>query len=155
MLPCPADWPRLSSALYYDDPAAAIRFLEEAFGFVTRIRVEGPDGAIEHSELCFGEALVMVAGTRARPGQEPRGASPKSLGGRNTQSLFLYVDDADAHCARARAAGATIRVEPATSDYGPEYWSDRGYEAADPEGHRWWFAHRIRSAPQVSASPEG
>jgi uncharacterized glyoxalase superfamily protein PhnB len=35
----------------------------------------------------------------------------------------------------------------AVSDYGEDYWADRGYEAMDPEGHRWWFAQRLRSAP--------
>jgi uncharacterized glyoxalase superfamily protein PhnB len=64
--------------------------------------------------------------------------------GANTQGLFLYVDDIDAHCERARAAGAKVLTEPKVSDYGEEYWADRGYEAEDPEGHRWWFAQRIR-----------
>jgi uncharacterized glyoxalase superfamily protein PhnB len=54
------------------------------------------------------------------------------------------VDDVDAHCERARAAGATILSEPTVSDYGEEHWADRGYEAEDPEGHRWWFAQRVR-----------
>ena len=47
----------------------------------------------------------------------------------------------------AKAAGATIAREPTTVDYGPEWWSDRGYEAVDLEGHRWHFAHRVREQP--------
>ena len=54
------------------------------------------------------------------------------------------VDDADAHCERARAAGAVIATEPATQDYGEGYWADRGYEARDLEGHHWWFMQRLR-----------
>jgi uncharacterized glyoxalase superfamily protein PhnB len=57
---------------------------------------------------------------------------------------MVFVDDADAHCARARAAGATILEPPETHDYGEEYWADRGYRVADPEGHNWWFYHRVR-----------
>ena len=72
------------------------------------------------------------------------------VGGRNTQALCLFVDDADAHCAQARAHGATIFSEPATHDYGDDYWSDRSYGAADLEGHAWWFMHRLRDRPAAS-----
>ena len=51
---------------------------------------------------------------------------------------------AEAHCERAREAGAIIRVEPTTEDYGEEYWADRTYEAEDLEGHHWFFMQRLR-----------
>jgi uncharacterized glyoxalase superfamily protein PhnB len=135
----PPGWPRISSALYYDDAARAIEWLEKAFGFETRLRVEDGAGGIVHSELVFGGGVVMVAS--ARPGWQ----SPRACGGANTQSLFVYVDDVDAHAARARAGGAEIVSEPADKDYGAEHWADRGYEALDCEGHRWWFAERLRT----------
>jgi uncharacterized glyoxalase superfamily protein PhnB len=140
MNPTPKGWPRLSSALFYDDAAAAIAWLCQAFDFQIRIKIEGENGAIMHSELVYGEAVIMVSAASV----EKRYASPRSVHGLNTQGLFLYVDDIDAHCARARAAGAKILGEPKVSDYGEEHWADRGYEAEDPEGHRWWFAQRIR-----------
>jgi uncharacterized glyoxalase superfamily protein PhnB len=149
MKPTPKGWPRLSSAVFYDEASKAIDWLCKAFGFEVALRVEGPDGKIAHSQLTLGEGLIMVSdlgknsGRAARPGDLLR-ASPRELGGKVTQSIMAYVDDVDAHCARARAAGATIAVEPATTDYGPEYWADRGYEAVDPEGHRWWFIQRMR-----------
>jgi uncharacterized glyoxalase superfamily protein PhnB len=136
----PKGWPRLSSALFYDDAAAAIDWICRAFDFKIRLKVEGEDGSITHSELEYGEALVMVAA--AAP--DKRGASPRSIQGTNTQQLFLYVDDIEAHCAQARAAGAKILVEPKLSDYGEDYWADRSYQAEDPEGHLWWFAQRMR-----------
>jgi uncharacterized glyoxalase superfamily protein PhnB len=136
----PKGWPRLSSAIFYEDPAAAIDWLCRAFGFQVRIRVEGEGGKILHSELEFGEGLVMVGGTE----RGERRASPRSIAGANTQSLMAYVDDVDAHCAHARANGAKILSEPVLSDYGEDYWADRIYEAEDLEGHRWWFAERVR-----------
>ena len=57
--------------------------------------------------------------------------SPLAVGGANTQGLAVYVDDADVHCERARAAGAVITTEPATQDYGEGYWVDRSFEARD------------------------
>lgn len=144
ILPPPSGWPRLSATLFYDDPAAAIYFLERAFGFVTRILVPGPGDSILHAELCYGEAVVMTASLNRHGDLEPTHATPGSLGGRVTGGLFLYVDDIEAHHAHAVAAGAQVFRALETTDYGAEYWSDRGYGATDPEGQRWWFAQRLR-----------
>ena len=145
MKPTPPGWPRISSSLYYDDAAKAIDWLCDAFGFKVRIKVEGEGGRIEHSELEFGEGVVMVAGAD-KADKYPFIKSPSQIGGGNTQNMFVYVDDVDAHCARARAKGATIVTEPKISDYGEDYWSDKGYECIDPGGHHWWFAQRLRNA---------
>jgi uncharacterized glyoxalase superfamily protein PhnB len=144
MKDAPKGWPRISAGVYYEDPSKAIDFLAKAFGFEVQVKHE-QDGVVVHSELTLPGGLIMVGGVASphRPGDVWR-KSPKQLGGANTSALFIYVDDADAHCARARAAGATIAREPETVDYGPEWWSDRGYEAVDPEGHHWHFAHRVR-----------
>ncbi len=152
--PPPAGWPQMSSSVFYRDPAKAIAWLCDAFGFEVRLKVEGEPGQIVYSELVYGDALVSV-GASAKPGDavEPgrefkaRHASPLDLGGRNTQALCVFVDDADAHCAQARAHGAKIYSEPATHDYGDDYWSDRSYGADDCEGHSWWFMHRLRHQP--------
>ena len=142
----PEGWPRISSAVFYDDAGAAIDWLCAAFGFEVRLRIEGEGGRIEHSELTFGDGLIMVGsagGKSTRPVPMPC-SSPRSVGGANTQALCVCVDDVDAHCETARAAGAKIVEAPATQDYGEEYWSDRSYRAQDPEGHQWWFMQRIR-----------
>lgn len=142
----PAGWPRISSAVFYEDAAKAIPWLCRAFGFEVRLKVESEGGRIEHSELVFGDGLIMVGSSG---GKSERAAplpcrSPRSLGGANTQSLCVCVDDVDAHCERARAAGAKIAAEPATQDYGEEYWTYRTYRAEDLEGHQWWFMQRVR-----------
>ena len=152
MKPTPPGWPRISSALFYADPAAAIDWLCAAFGFEVRLKVEGQGGRIEHSELEFGDGLIMVGGVGPqyadRDSDSPwkqKCASPTMLDGRVTQNLCLHVDDVDAHCARARKAGAQICYEPKTTDYGEEYWADRSYAAIDLEGHIWWFMQRMRT----------
>jgi len=145
MKPTPSGWPRLSASVFYDDPRAALDWLCRAFGFELRLKVEGDDGVIHHSELCFGEALIMVSGTG---GSEPWQAlyrSPKTTG-YITQACALFVDDVDAHHARAVASGAQIVRALATNDYGEEYWADRSYGAVDREGHLWWFMQRVREA---------
>jgi uncharacterized glyoxalase superfamily protein PhnB len=46
MKPAPADWPRLSSAVVYQDAAAAIDWLCKAFGFEVRVKIEGEAHAV-------------------------------------------------------------------------------------------------------------
>jgi len=146
--PSPSDWPRCTCSIFYRDAAAAIDWLCDAFGFEVRIKVEGEGGRVEHSELTYGEAVVMVSQERTgQPGWKGAMRSPASLDGANTQSIMLYVDDAAAHCAQARARGARIVDGPALHDYGAEYWTDRSYGALDPEGHLWWIAERVRNPP--------
>lgn len=144
MNPTPSGWPRISSSAHYRDPARMIDWLCLAFGFEVRLKVEGEGGRIEHSELTYGDGVIMVGGEhrgQARFGTDM--LSPLSAGG-NTQCMMIYVDDADAHCARARAAGAPIVSEPQVHDYGDDYWADRSYGCLDPEGHVWWISQRLR-----------
>lgn len=139
----PPGWPRISTALYYEDPAAAIDWLCDAFGFEVQLKVEGEGGAIEHSELVFGGGLIMVGGVR--PEKFPYMKPPAAVGGANTQNMMVYVDDVEAHCARAREKGAVVTREPEVHDYGDDYWADRGYECRDIGGHHWWFYQRLRT----------
>jgi uncharacterized glyoxalase superfamily protein PhnB len=149
MQPTPSDWPRMSSAVVYLDAVAAIQWLCEACGFEVRLKVESDQGQIVHSELTYGDGLIMVAQETPQAERRWKGAmrSPKSLDGASTQSIMFFVDDAEAHCAHARAHGARIIEEPATHDYGQDYWSDRSYGAMDPEGHVWWITQRLRNPP--------
>jgi uncharacterized glyoxalase superfamily protein PhnB len=149
----PEGWPQITSCLFYDDAGKAIDWLSRAFGFEVRVCVEGEGGRILHSELALGQGLIIVGQSGGNPGRaEPLPAqSPRSLGGANTQALSVYVDDVDAHASVARAAGARIVEEPKDTDYGEEYWADRGYRVVDHEGHEWFFAQRLRS-PKPRAS---
>src|SRR5689334_25108695 len=118
----PPGWPRASSALAYERAAEAIDWLSKAFGFEVKLKVPGEGGRIEHAELVFGEALFMVGDPK--PERTPYRKAPSEIGGVNTQSILIYVDDVEAHCTRARAAGAKITTEIATHDYGEDYWTD-------------------------------
>jgi len=91
---------------------------------------------VEHAELRFGESAVMVGSARGED------AGPVSVPPA-PQVLFAVVDDPDAHCARARAAGAEILAEPADTDYG-----SREYAARDPEGNVWGFGTYWRDSAE-------
>lgn len=143
MKPTPAGWPRISVALWYEDPRAAIDWLCRAFGFEVQLLVEGDAGRIEHSELVYGGGMIMVGGEKHE--KMPFAKPPSKVGGANTQNMMLYVDDIDTHHARAKAAGAVITQELEMHDYGDDHWADRGYECRDLGGHHWWFMQRIRT----------
>jgi uncharacterized glyoxalase superfamily protein PhnB len=114
--------------LLYEDADGALEWLAKAFGFRETDRTAGPDGKVAHAELDVGDGSRVFLGG---PGGEYR--NPKAVG--RTSLVYVYVDDVDAHCARAREAGAGIMEEPSDQPYG-----DRRYAAEDPEGHLWYFA---------------
>jgi len=123
---------RITPYLLYEDGAAAVEFLTRAFGFEEVLPHRSPEGRVWHAELRLGDSNLYLG----EPGggyRNPRNAGAVTVG------IHVYVDDVDAHCERARAAGAEVTEEPADQEYG-----DRRYTALDPEGHRFFFAQRVR-----------
>jgi len=129
----PSGYTRIAPYLLYEDAAAALDWLADAFGFRERFRHPLEDGRVDHAEMEFEGGLVMLA----TPGGEYR--SPRSIG-HATVVIHVYVDDVEAHCARARAAGATVTREPTEKPYGTIQ-----YAAEDPEGHVWLFSEQVRN----------
>jgi uncharacterized glyoxalase superfamily protein PhnB len=119
-------------ALQYQDAPEAIEFLCKAFGFEQKAVYEGEGGTIAHAELSLGNGMVMLGSAKDNDYGKLL-VRPRAAGG-VTMSVYCIVADADAHCARARAAGAEITHEPVTQDYG-----GRDYTCKDPEGHVWTF----------------
>lgn len=113
--------------LVYPDVRAAVAFLTDAFGFAERLQI----GEDHRSQLSLGDGALIVADVRGDR-RAPQKDGPASY------SVMVRVDDAWAHCQRARAHGATIRAEPTDYPYG-----ERQYSAEDPFGHRWTFTESI------------
>jgi PhnB protein len=128
----PEGYTRVTPYLYYKDSAAALDFLTTAFGFTEKVRMPDESGKVTHAEIALGDGVVMF-GT---PGEKYK--NPKELGV-TTHSIYVYVDDVDAHYEHAKAAGVEIVREPEDQFYG-----DRSYVAADPEGHERYFATHVR-----------
>jgi uncharacterized glyoxalase superfamily protein PhnB len=135
----------LTSALCYRDPRAALKFLEAAFGFELVMLIEDNEGNVAHSEMNFGGSLVMIGSEWTAQHK-----SPASIDGFNTQTVHIHLEgDIDAHCERARAAGAEILMEPADQFYG-----DRTYRCRDPEGHFWTVGAPVRTVSVEEAEAE-
>lgn len=123
-------------AIFYKDAFAALDWLEQAFGFERSMVITGPDGSLGHAEMKASGGYLMI-------GQEWADwtASPASAGGKCCQSVHIQLEQGlDAHCERAKAAGAVLLRAPEDQFYG-----DRTYTARDPEGHVWTFAQTVRS----------
>ena len=112
--------------LIYQDVRAAVAWLTEAFGFSERVRI----GEDHRSQMRAGEGAVIIGDMR-RDRRPPRP-------GESTHSVMVRVEDARAHCERARAHGATILMEPTDFEYG-----ERQYSAADHAGHHWTFSETL------------
>jgi len=119
--------------LRYRDVAAAIDWLCNAFGFQKHHVVSGDDGAVRYAELTFGNGMIML-GPVEGSGLDRFMAQPADIGGAETQICYLFVGDATAHCAQAKAAGAEIVLDIEDADS-----NGRGYSCRDLEGHIWNF----------------
>jgi uncharacterized glyoxalase superfamily protein PhnB len=126
--------PPFIPAICYKDPKAALDWLQKAFGFEIEMVIEDDAGNPVHSELRYGEGVVMVGAEWSDH------KSPATVGRKCTQTVHVHMtEDIDRHCERARQAGAEIIVEPELQFYG-----DRTYRARDPEGHIWTFGQTVK-----------
>jgi uncharacterized glyoxalase superfamily protein PhnB len=112
--------------LVYPDVREAVEWLTKAFGFEERVQI----GESHRSQMRFGDGAVIVADVR-RDQKPPRA-------GEVTHLVMVRIDDARAHCDRAREHGARILMEPTDFEYG-----ERQYTAEDPAGHRWTFSETL------------
>ena len=132
--------------LTYEDGLTAMDWLARAFGFREVTRMLGGDGKLSHGEMIAGlsDGHIMLANGPTGY-QSPRRLRESYAAAREWLSVpwvvdgvLVYVDDVDAHFARAKAAGATILTEP------EDGFPARRYRTEDIEGHRWMFMLRPR-----------
>ncbi len=117
--------------LSYPDVNEAAAWLCAAFGFRVRLRIGD-----HRIQLHAGDGAVILGELRPEEVDQALG-----LG----HGVLIRVEDADAHCERARSHGAEITKEPTTHSYG-----ERQYNAVDFAGHRWTFSQSVADvAPEA------
>lgn len=127
--------PSLAPYLFYEDVARAARFMQDAFGFALGFTSPDPKGGLAHAQLVHEGGIIMLG--HAGDGGLRMVKRADALAALHA-GVYVFVGDVDAHCARARAAGAKVLLEPADQP-----WGDRMYCAVDPEGQFWMFAKRL------------
>lgn len=110
--------------LAYPDVNQAAAWLCDAFGFSVRLRIGN-----HRVQLNVGEGAVIVREMRPNEVNAALGMG---------YSVTVRVEDADAHCDRARNHGARIIQEPLTYPYG-----ERQYNANDFAGYLWTFSQSV------------
>jgi uncharacterized glyoxalase superfamily protein PhnB len=122
----------LIPCISYRDAPRAIDWLVAVFGFTPRMVVDAPDGSVLHAQLTLGGGMIML-GSLTKEGAYARlMAQPGDIGGRQTQTTCLIVDDVDAVYGRALDAGAALVIDIDDMDYG-----GRAFTCRDLEGHVW------------------
>jgi PhnB protein len=123
----------------YADGPAALDWLARAFGFVETVRLLSDRGVLEHGEMTASGGRLML-GTATPAYEGPKAHREHCERARAwsevpyvIDGVLVYVDDVDAHFARAVEHGATILSEPEDAPPG------RLYRVEDLEGHRWMF----------------
>ena len=132
-----SDMPKKTTAtiipcLRYRDANAAIEWLCRAFGFEKQTVFEGENGTIAHAQLTFGNGMIMLGSASHGSEYGKLLVQPNEIDGKQTQTPYLVVEDADAVYASAKAAGAEIVLDIKDEDYG-----GRGFTCRDLEGHVW------------------
>jgi uncharacterized glyoxalase superfamily protein PhnB len=118
--------PNIFPALRYKNAPAAIDWLGKAFGFEKQFVVPGDNNTVAHAQLRLGIGMIMM-GSGGKPDPSNPWATEKA-------GTYVFIEEIDAHYARAQAAGADIVRPIAGTDYG-----SREYSARDCEGHLWSF----------------
>jgi uncharacterized glyoxalase superfamily protein PhnB len=124
--------------LRYRDADRAIEWLGRAFGFTEQAVYRNGEGIVEHAQLELRGSLIMLG--QLRPDEATGGSRPEPPV--STRGIYVVVEDADAHHARAAAAGAEILRPLTDQDYG-----SREYQARDCEGNTWSFGTYDPLAP--------
>lgn len=120
-------------ALKYQDAPAAIEWLCHTFGFSKNLVVPGEGNTIAHAQLTLGGGMIMVGSAGGEDEWSQHIKQPNEIGGCETQSAFIVVDDADAVFARVRDAGGEVLIDIHDEDYG-----GRGFACRDIGGHIWY-----------------
>jgi len=124
----------LIPCLRYRDAPAMIEWLCRHFGFQKKLIVPGGDGTVGHAELCYGTGMIMLGSLGLQNDYNRHVTVPDAIGGRETQTIYVVVPDADLIYARARSGGAEMLIEIRDEAHG-----GRGFTCRDPEGHIWSF----------------
>jgi uncharacterized glyoxalase superfamily protein PhnB len=138
---------RIVPMIAYEDAAAAIEWLTEAFGFrECGQRLTDEHGTVTHAELELDDGAIVMLATPNAEYQGPRRHRETCEAARRWQDnpwvidgLLVHVDDVDTHHARAVAAGAAV-IRPLEDVDGAGM---RLYTAEDVEGHRWMFGQPL------------
>jgi uncharacterized glyoxalase superfamily protein PhnB len=130
----------LSPYLYYEDAEAALGWLSKVLGFTEHVRYLDADGVVREAEMRAGNGRVYLAGMG--PGHWERKGVPGPVG----QLVIVFVDDVDAHHARAAAAGA----DPPPLEDKP--YGARVYGIEDPGGNAWTIWQQLSDEVEL---PEG
>jgi PhnB protein len=123
--PVPPGFRMVTPYLVAEDGPALLDFAKEAFGAEEMLRVVTPVGGV-HGEVRIGDSRLMIGG--GTPGHK----FPSTL---HPNALHVYVEDADAVCQRALAAGATLIDELRDQEYG-----ERSASVKDAAGNFWYIA---------------
>ena len=115
--------------IYYENLAAASRWLQNVFGFAELYRYGEPLSGVQ---MQLGDAHFMLSGVRAGR------ASPLRVA-HQTQSVTVFIEDVAAHFAKVKLEGAKI-----VEDLNETCYGELQYAAEDIEGHFWLFSQHVR-----------
>ena len=129
--PVPKGFATVTPQLSLKDAPAALAFYKKAFGAKVLGKMLAPDGKVLHADVKVGDAHVFVSD--AIMGGEP-----------SSNSLHMYVENADKAWKKAVGAGAQV-VMPLENTF----WGDRYGILSDPFGQKWAISSHVEDVPSA------
>ena len=129
----------LTPSLVVANMRQSIQFYQDALGFEAIYTMPGPDGELVHASIRNGSVELMMG---------PAGFAGEPITGEVGKGVSLYLgvgenDDVDALFERAKRAGARVLQEPHD-----EFWGDRIWAIADPDGYELVIAKHTRDVSE-------
>ena len=127
--------PNVVPCLRYADAVRAIDWLCEAFGMVCHMKVMGESDRVEHCQMVMPDGGMVMLGSSDKEGHYGEQiVAPSAFGDRNTQTIYVVVDDVHTHYKQAQAMDVKMLQPLEAKPYG-----GHGYDCYDLEGHIWSF----------------
>ncbi|ADB35569.1 Glyoxalase/bleomycin resistance protein/dioxygenase [Kribbella flavida DSM 17836] len=125
----------------YRDAVAALRWLEQAFGFETTMEFPDDKGGILHAEMRYGGVAFTVFSDEVGYDRPARKGDSVGSGAYVALASETAVDEMYASAVKAGAESVW------TPDTTP--WGNYRSRVADPEGYEWTFGTHVPGQPQT------
>lgn len=133
---------RMSLDLAVRDIRASVDFYRDVLDFPEGDVYPLPSGKVVHGMVQWGPAMIVFS-----PVEESAAASgPRGAG----VTLYIQLDDEiERYFERVVESGATI-----VEDLRTQYWGDRTFTVADPDGYHLAFAQHVRDVSMEEMETE-
>lgn len=127
-----------TTCIMVDDAEKAIETYTSVFGFTVDNSMKDKSGATSWAKLSYKDFGMHICDSKNSTEDCRKYKSPKILGVLTPVSIYLYNDDVEGICKKAKAHGLEIMKEPEVM-----FWGDKMCTILDENGYIWNIAKNV------------